>query len=139
MNSETSDIRRALPAVDRLLDEPEFQRLIALYGRELVRLRLRQQLDEVRAALEEDPGVGAEGLDRLLSGLSTRVGADLAVQIFEVPRDGGAGDQEVVNVAEDLGHITEDGGHVTLESLARINSRTSSSVLLRLAAFTEVR
>ncbi|MGB5880314.1 MAG: L-seryl-tRNA(Sec) selenium transferase [Thermoanaerobaculia bacterium] len=77
MSSETSDVRRALPAVDRLLGEPGFQQLIALYGRDLVRLRLRQQLDRVRSALEEDPGVGAEGLEELLSGLSARVGTDL--------------------------------------------------------------
>ncbi len=80
MSSETSDVRRALPAVDRLLGEPGFQQLIALYGRDLVRLRLRQQLDRVRSALEEDPGVGAEGLEELLSGLAARVGADLARQ-----------------------------------------------------------
>ena len=80
MSSETSDIRRALPAVDRLLGEPGFQQLIALYGRDLVRLRLRQQLDEIRGVLEGDPGVGAEGLEELLSGLSARVGTDLARQ-----------------------------------------------------------
>jgi L-seryl-tRNA(Ser) seleniumtransferase len=80
MSSETSDIRRALPAVDRLLGEPEFKKLIALYGRDLVRLRLRQQLDEVRGALEEDPGAGAERLEELLSGLSTALGTDLARQ-----------------------------------------------------------
>jgi hypothetical protein len=88
MSSETSDIRRALPAVDRLLGEPEFQKLIALYGRDLVRLRLRQQLDEVRGTLEEEPGVGAEGLEQLLSGLSSRVGTELtrSTPIWGEPR-----------------------------------------------------
>ena len=47
----TKDLRREIPAVDRLLAEPGFERLIELYGRDLVRHRLRLGLDELRRRL----------------------------------------------------------------------------------------
>jgi L-seryl-tRNA(Ser) seleniumtransferase len=83
MSSEISDIRRVLPAVDRLLGEPGFRQLIALYGRDLVRQRLRQQLDAARAALEKDPEMTAGGLEELVGGLAEGVAAGLAERTGE--------------------------------------------------------
>ena len=56
MNSNPADLRRRLPAVDRVLAEVRFERLIALYGRELVRTEVRRELDR----LERIPSAAAE-------------------------------------------------------------------------------
>jgi L-seryl-tRNA(Ser) seleniumtransferase len=51
MLKEASAARRALPSVDRLLNEPRTLELVARYGRPLVVETLRDLLEEARAAL----------------------------------------------------------------------------------------
>ncbi|MEE8278504.1 MAG: L-seryl-tRNA(Sec) selenium transferase [Thermoanaerobaculia bacterium] len=73
IGSGPSDLRRRLPAVDRLLADERFQRLISLYGRELVREHLRRALDLLRARLADDGGRDGCELERQLEGLAERV------------------------------------------------------------------
>ena len=81
----TEDLRRHIPSVDRLMAEPGFQRLIGLYGRDLVRQRLRQGLDELRHRLADDGeaqtgelGTEVEALKaRLRTGLEEELGGAL--------------------------------------------------------------
>src|SRR5690606_20849133 len=49
------DPRRALPAVDRLLAQPEFTALERVYGRERVRVQLRHRLDRERQERSRSP------------------------------------------------------------------------------------
>lgn len=70
----SSDPRRALPPVDRLLDQPRVERLTASYGREAVRDAVRAVVDEAREAMaggrEADTGTEAllEKVERRLAG-----------------------------------------------------------------------
>ena len=52
--TESTDIRRQLPAVDRLLADPRIESLAALYGRELVRQQVRHELDALRRQLADE-------------------------------------------------------------------------------------
>ncbi|HZF13982.1 MAG TPA: L-seryl-tRNA(Sec) selenium transferase, partial [Thermoanaerobaculia bacterium] len=52
---ETSDARRAIPAVDRLLADPGVAKLIALYGRDQVRVQARREVEALRAWLAGEP------------------------------------------------------------------------------------
>ncbi len=51
----TTDVRRLLPAVDRLLGEAAIAPLVGLYGRERVLIQARALLGELRGELEADP------------------------------------------------------------------------------------
>ena len=51
MSESTSDIRRRLPAVDQLLAQPEYERLVALYGRAAVVRQIRSELSALRDRL----------------------------------------------------------------------------------------
>ncbi len=68
----TADPRRRLPAVDRVLEEPAILALIALYGRERVRVQVRAELASLRFHL-----TGGEAAPRdlapELTGLPERV------------------------------------------------------------------
>ena len=50
-----SDARRALPQLDRLLDDPAVAALVALYGREQVKVQARRLLAGLRERLAEGP------------------------------------------------------------------------------------
>jgi L-seryl-tRNA(Ser) seleniumtransferase len=54
-HTENSDVRRAIPAVDRLLADPDVAKLIALYGRDRVRVQARREIEELRAWLAAGP------------------------------------------------------------------------------------
>ncbi len=77
MVTESSDIRRQLPAVDRLLADPEIEALVALYGRELVRQQVRCELDSLRRQLATDTPGGKEELKAVVGELIQRVVATL--------------------------------------------------------------
>ena len=49
---DAADPRRRLPSVDRVLAMPALQRLVELYGRGLVRVQVRKELDQVRKELD---------------------------------------------------------------------------------------
>ena len=73
---DTIDRRRRLPAVDRLLSHPAVQRLVELYGRELVRVQARQVLEEERRG-SRDPAPFEELLERLGTRAAAAVGPPL--------------------------------------------------------------
>lgn len=77
MVMESSDLRRQLPAVDRLLATPEIEALVALYGRELVRQQVRQELDLLRRKLVSDSPEAKNDLGTVVSELIERVGSEL--------------------------------------------------------------
>ena len=74
MVMESSDLRRQLPAVDRLLADPRIEPLAALYGRELVRQQLRHELDTLRGRLAAETSANEEDLKALVDQLVERVG-----------------------------------------------------------------
>jgi L-seryl-tRNA(Ser) seleniumtransferase len=80
-SEDAADPRRRLPSVDRVLAAPEVRSLVRLYGRDLVRVQVRHELEAMRrAAAAGDAGPGAaDGLsERLRDGLEARVGAALS-------------------------------------------------------------
>ncbi len=85
MVSESSDLRRSLPAVDRVLGDERFERLISLYGRELVRDQLRLCLDLLRTRLV-DAGDGEVELEQQLATLADRVGHRLQREAGQLRR-----------------------------------------------------
>jgi len=68
-SQQAADPRRRLPSVDRVLAAPEVQRLVELYGRELVGVQVRSALATLReeALREGGAGPGAE------AGLAERI------------------------------------------------------------------
>ncbi|HVS04400.1 MAG TPA: L-seryl-tRNA(Sec) selenium transferase [Thermoanaerobaculia bacterium] len=77
---QPADLRRELPAVDRVLGLPEVRDLVRLYGRALVAVQVREELaalrrapDEVPAALEELPRRLERRLEAVLGGRLGRV------------------------------------------------------------------
>ena len=81
-----ADPRRGLPSVDRLLSEPDVQRLEKVYGRELLVVQVRRELDARRSEVAAAAGgVGPEEArqwvrelpDRLARGIEERLGAPL--------------------------------------------------------------
>ena len=77
MVESRSDIRRRLPAVDQLLSQPEYQRLIALYGRELVRKQIRAGLDALREQLSVRPEGEEAPIETEIEHMTTGIGKDL--------------------------------------------------------------
>jgi L-seryl-tRNA(Ser) seleniumtransferase len=77
MVTESSDIRRQLPSIDRLLADPRIESLLALYGRELVRRQVRRGIDTLRRRLADDPSTSEEGLKKLVDELIQKVAAEL--------------------------------------------------------------
>ena len=80
----TTDVRRLLPAIDRLLGEAAIAPLVGLYGRERVLIQARAQLADLRLELAADPrpdrvaAAVATLPDRLASALAAEAGAPLA-------------------------------------------------------------
>ena len=77
VDASTQDLRRRLPAVDRLLAEPGFERLSGLYGRDLVRQRLRQGLEALRQRLGGKPDLDGAAIDAEVDVMRDRVSAGL--------------------------------------------------------------
>jgi L-seryl-tRNA(Ser) seleniumtransferase len=77
MVTESSDIRRQLPSIDRLLADPRIESLVALYGRELVRRQVRRGIETLRRRLADDPATSEEGLKKLVDELIQKVAAEL--------------------------------------------------------------
>ncbi|MEO1082644.1 MAG: L-seryl-tRNA(Sec) selenium transferase, partial [Acidobacteriota bacterium] len=85
----TVPLLRRLPAVDRLLSEPALADVIALYGRAVVTVQARSELDRLRSdiradvfdpgtlerRLDELPGAIADDLNRRLGGLRRVINA----------------------------------------------------------------
>ncbi len=73
--TESTDIRRQLPAVDRLLADPRIESLAALYGRELVRQQVRHELDALRRQLADEASTSERELevvvDQLIQSVET--------------------------------------------------------------------
>jgi L-seryl-tRNA(Ser) seleniumtransferase len=82
MNDIPADLRRRIPAVDRLLDEPDLHRLASLYGRERVRVQVQRALAELRLRLQSGPpGADAGALpERLGAALAAEVAAALGAE-----------------------------------------------------------
>lgn len=84
MSTEGIDARRHLPAMNQLLEEPEISELISLYGRDLVRVQIANQLEVLRAELlaasssaENLEGAIAKLLQRVASALQSSLGRGL--------------------------------------------------------------
>jgi len=77
MIESKSDMRRRLPAVDQLLSQPEYVQLSALYGRGLVRERIRAGLDEIRRQLSERPAGELESVESALENMARSIRTDL--------------------------------------------------------------
>ena len=54
VSPKTSDQRRLIPSVDKLLADPKIRDLIALYGREQVRVQVREELVELRRHIDRE-------------------------------------------------------------------------------------
>ncbi len=88
MVESRSDIRRRLPAVDQLLSQPEYQRLISLYGRELVRKQIRAGLEALREQLSVRPD-GEEArieseIERMTKGIGKNLDASFGRGVVRV-------------------------------------------------------
>lgn len=78
--ASTTDLRRRIPAVDRLLAEPRFEHLIALYGRDLVRQQVRQDLEALRGQIEAGVGWSPAQLDERIEQLKQALEAKLLAE-----------------------------------------------------------
>jgi L-seryl-tRNA(Ser) seleniumtransferase len=72
-SQRTVDARRRLPSVDRLMSEPVVGRLIELYGRDLVRVQVRGELEELRRRLSSGDEETAGELAAVVEGLPARL------------------------------------------------------------------
>lgn len=73
-SSETSNVRRGLPPLDRLLSHPTVACLVPLYGRDQVRVQARRVVDELRRHLAASPPAPEE-VERAVAALPGRVAA----------------------------------------------------------------
>ncbi|MFL6292507.1 MAG: L-seryl-tRNA(Sec) selenium transferase [Thermoanaerobaculia bacterium] len=67
---ESSDARRGIPSLDRLLSDPAVSSLIPLYGRGPVRVQARREVDDLRGRL----AAGSEPLEELESAVAALPG-----------------------------------------------------------------
>jgi len=73
----SSDARRTLPQLDRLLGDPALTALFALYGREQVKVQARRALAELRDRLTAAPAALAEEVARLPQRIAAALEASL--------------------------------------------------------------
>ena len=80
-----TDLRRALPSVDQVLQQPHVQPLVELFGRAAVLRQLRRLLDEARerAATGDEAGLRA-GLEGLIGRLAEGVQGAAAPSLIPV-------------------------------------------------------
>jgi len=76
-SSESSDARRGLPPLDRLLSHPAVAGLIPLYGRDQVRVQARRVIDDLRSRLAADPPPAAEEVESAVGALPERLAAEI--------------------------------------------------------------
>jgi len=79
------DVRRRLPAVDRLLRTPRLRAIQGLYGAGATAVQARVALAELRQRLESGALAGAD-LERAVAALPEAIGAALAARLGEPPR-----------------------------------------------------
>lgn len=80
-DARTQDLRRRIPAVDRLLAQPEIQRLSEKYGRDLVRRRLQQGLDDLRERLVGSRAAAVGKIEDEVAALEVRLQAELEAEL----------------------------------------------------------
>lgn len=73
---ESSDARRRIPSVNRLLSEPAVERLTGLYGWDQVRVQVRREVEALRERLDRSPLAAGE-LEEAIAHLPQRVVAEL--------------------------------------------------------------
>jgi L-seryl-tRNA(Ser) seleniumtransferase len=73
----SSDARRTLPQLDRLLGDPEVTALFALYGREQVKVQARRALAALRERLSPEPPTTSIALAAEIALLPQRIAAAL--------------------------------------------------------------
>jgi L-seryl-tRNA(Ser) seleniumtransferase len=76
-SSDTSDARRGLPPLDRLLNDPAVANLIPLYGRDQVRVQARLAVDDLRGRLAADPPPSPEEIESAVAALPARIAEGL--------------------------------------------------------------
>lgn len=81
MIESKSDMRRRLPAVDQLLSQPDYVRLSALYGRDLVRQRIRAGLDEIRRQVTDRTAGEPESVEIALEDMANSIRRDLDARL----------------------------------------------------------
>jgi L-seryl-tRNA(Ser) seleniumtransferase len=74
---ETSDARRGIPSLDRLLSDPAVSSLIPLYGRGPVRVQARREVDDLRGRL----ATGAEDIEGAVAALPGRIAARIQASL----------------------------------------------------------
>jgi hypothetical protein len=77
---ESSDARRGIPSLDRLLSDPAVSSLIPLYGRGPVRVQARREVDDLRdrlAAGSEPP----EDIESAVAALPGRIAARIQASL----------------------------------------------------------
>ena len=74
---ESSDARRGIPSLDRLLSDPAVSSLIPLYGRGPVRVQARREVDDLRGRL----AAGSEDLGSALAALPGRIAARIQASL----------------------------------------------------------
>lgn len=74
---ESSDARRGIPSLDRLLSDPAVSSLIPLYGRGPVRVQARREVDDLRGRL----AAGAEDLGSAVAALPGRIAARIQASL----------------------------------------------------------
>ncbi len=76
-SSESSEPRRGIPPLDRLLSDPAVSRLVPLYGRDRVRVQARRVVDDLRTRLAADPPPAAGEIERAVAALPARIAAEI--------------------------------------------------------------
>ena len=88
MTESAPDLRRRLPAVDRLLSEPGIERLTTLYGRELVRREVRSALETLRTRLQTtkdwDDDQVTDEVQRMISLVEEQLKSTVGLEITRV-------------------------------------------------------
>ena len=74
---ESSDARRGIPSLDRLLSDPAVSSLIPLYGRGPVRVQARREVEDLRGRL----AAGSEDIDGAVAALPGRIAARIQASL----------------------------------------------------------
>jgi L-seryl-tRNA(Ser) seleniumtransferase len=74
---ESSDARRGIPSLDRLLSDPAVSSLIPLYGRGPVRVQARREVDDLRDRL----AAGTEPIEAAVAALPERIAARIQASL----------------------------------------------------------
>jgi L-seryl-tRNA(Ser) seleniumtransferase len=80
-NPDSSDNRRAIPPLDRLLDDPAVAKLISLYGRGTIRVLARSAVDRLRGRLAADPPPPREEIEAAVAALPATIAAGVEAAV----------------------------------------------------------